>query len=43
MREISSQVVGPSGCHLGEEEVDFDDIEVVYSEDPEEFESQGVH
>ena len=31
-REISRQEAGPSGCHLGEEEVDSDDIKVVYSE-----------
>ena len=42
-REISSQEAGLSGCHIGEEEVDSDDIEVVYSKDLEVVESQGAY
>ena len=34
-REITSQEAGPNNRNLGEEEVDSDDIEVVYFEDPE--------
>ena len=41
--EIKNQEAGPSGHHLGEEEVDSDDVKVVYSEDPEVVESQGAH
>ena len=42
MRALSHIRVGSSGQQVGEEEVDFEEIEVVYSEDPSMVEPEGT-